>query len=333
EIVSYWLDKGVDGFRYDMAEMVPVEFWSYLNSAIKMKNSNAFLLAEVYNPLEYRNYLQLGRMDYLYDTVGFSDTLKPIMQGQSSTDTLAPAHADVLDIEEHMLHFLENHDEQRIASAEFAGDANKGKPAMVVSALISRSPTMLYFAQDVGEPGDGNAGFGIATRTTIFDYWGVPSHQRWMNGGAFDGGQSSQAEKSLRDFYIRLMNFSATNAALTGGYAEIHSHNRKDAHAAYNDKVFSFVRWNGDERLIVLSNFDADNTHNLEVYVPADIIEQWQLTDGRYMLDEQLYRRNHAQLIVDAGVGRLRISLTALESAVLRVGAPNVSGSSSVDFH
>jgi len=65
QIVSYWLDKGVDGFRYDMAEMVPVEFWSYLNSSIKMKNGDAFLLAEVYNPQEYRNYLQLGRMDYL----------------------------------------------------------------------------------------------------------------------------------------------------------------------------------------------------------------------------------------------------------------------------
>ena len=332
QIVSYWLDKGVDGFRYDMAEMVPVEFWSYLNSAIKTKNRDAFLLAEVYNPREYRNYLELGRMDYLYDKVGFYDALKPIMQGKASTDTLAAAHAAVLDIEEHMLHFLENHDEQRIASADFAGDANKGKPAMVVSALISRAPTMLYFAQDVGEPGDGDAGFGDPTRTTIFDYWGVPSHQRWMNDGAFDGGGLSDAERSLRDFYVRLMRFSASSRAVTGDYAEIHSHNRERDTGTYNDKVFSFVRWTDDERLIVVSNFDDGNSQDLEVSIPAEIITGWNLSDGRYMLDEQLYRAKHAQLIVDGGEGRFRIRLQPLQSAVLKVGAPNISQATDSDF-
>jgi oligosaccharide 4-alpha-D-glucosyltransferase len=321
EIVLYWLDKGVDGFRYDMAEMVPVEFWSYLNSSIKMKNKDAFLLAEVYTPPLYRDYLQLGRMDYLYDKVGFYDTLRSVMQGKASTDALAPVHAEVLDIEKNMLHFLENHDEQRIASLDFAGDANKGKPAMVVSALISRSPTMLYFAQDVGEPGDGDAGFGDPTRTTIFDYWGVPSHQRWMNDGAFDGGGLSTDEKDLRDFYRRLMSFSASNPALTGDYAEIHSFNRAQDNDAYNDKVFSFVRWRDDQQLIVTSNFDAQSSHDLEVRIPADIIAAWQLVNGRYMLDEQLYPRNHAQLIVDKGRGRLRITLEPLGSAVLKVGA------------
>jgi len=332
QIVHYWLDKGVDGFRYDMAEMVPVEFWSYLNSSIKMKNDNAFLLAEVYNPQEYRNYLQLGRMDYLYDKVGFYDTLKPVMQGKTSTDTLAPAHAEVLDIEEHMLHFLENHDEQRIASDGFAGDANKGKPAMVVSALISRSPTMLYFAQDVGEPGDGDAGFGDPTRTTIFDYWGVPSHQRWMNDGSFDGGDLRSEEKALRDFYVRLMQFSASNRALNGDYAEIHSYNRQRDNAAYNEKVFSFTRWQDDERLIVVSNFDDAAGHDLEIHLPPELIAEWDVADGRYMLDEQLYRRNHAQLIVDGGAGMFRISLEPLGSVVLKVGAPNISELPDIDY-
>jgi len=328
QIVLYWLAKGVDGFRYDMAEMVPVEFWSYLNSGIKTRNSDAFLLAEVYTPPLYRDYLELGRMDYLYDKVGFYDRLKPIMQGKASTDTLAPVHAEVLDIEEHMLHFLENHDEQRIASPDFAGDAARGKPAMVVSALISRSPTMLYFAQDVGEPGNGDAGFGDPTRTTIFDYWGVPSHQRWMNNGAFDGGQLSGEEKELRDFYRRLMTFSASNIALTGEYAEIHSINRAIDSDAYNDRVFSFVRWKDGERLVVISSFDADTSHDLEVRIPAEIIASWKLDDGRYMLDEQLYRRNHAQLGVKKGVGTFRITLEPLGSAVLKVGAPNIAGQS-----
>lgn len=322
-IVLYWTDKGVDGFRYDMAEMVPVEFWSYLNSGIKARNPDAFLLAEVYNPDLYRDYLKLGRMDFLYDKVGFYDTLKPVMQGTGSTDELAPVHAEVLDIEAHMLHFLENHDEQRIASPGFAGDAGKGKPAMVVSALISRSPTMLYFGQDVGEPGDGDAGFGDPTRTTIFDYWGVPTHQRYMNDGTFDGGRSTADERALRDFYERLMSFSATNAALNGDYAEIHSVNRAVTDA-YDETLFSFVRWQDEERLIVVSRFADDSPVTVSMTLPAEIVDAFGLDNGRYVLDEQLYGERNGRLIVDNGVGRFDVTLGPLESVVLRVGRQDI---------
>ena len=123
DIALYWIDKGVDGFRYDMAEMVPVEFWSYMNSAIKMARPDAFLLAEIYQPHIYRDYIRLGKMDYLYDKVQLYDSLKAIMQGHGSTDAIVHIQNELADIEPHMLHFLENHDEQRIASAEFAGDA------------------------------------------------------------------------------------------------------------------------------------------------------------------------------------------------------------------
>jgi len=323
DIALYWIDKGVDGFRYDMAEMVPVEFWSYLNSSIKARRPGAFLLAEVYDPSLYRDYLQLGRMDYLYDKVGLYDTLKAIMQGKAATDALAPVHAGVLDIEAHMLHFLENHDEQRIASADFAGDAERGLPAMVVSALIGSAPTMIYFGQDVGEPGDGDAGFGKATRTTIFDYWGVPAHQRWMNGGRFDGGGLSDEERALRDFYARLLRFSATNPAMQGHYAEIHTANRA-AHDDYDDRLFSFVRWRDDERLIVVSNFDPDEPRELLMTLPADIVDAWQLEPGRYDLDEQLYGSNNDQLVVGADGGTFGITLAPLESVVYRVGRRNI---------
>ncbi|HMI08699.1 MAG TPA: alpha-amylase family protein, partial [Flavobacterium sp.] len=188
DIALYWTAKGVDGFRYDMAEMVPYEFWSYMNSAIKMKNPDAFLMAEVYNPKEYRNYIYLGKMDYLYDKVETYDKLKEVIQGKSLPDGLSDIQNHLSDIESHMLHFLDNHDEQRLASPEFAGTPEKGKPLMVVSATIGTSPTMVYFGQEVGEAGNENAGFGTHSRTSIFDYIGVPNHQRWMNGGKFDGG-------------------------------------------------------------------------------------------------------------------------------------------------
>jgi len=287
DIALYWLDFGVNGFRFDMAEMVPVEFWSFMNSSIKMKNPSAFILAEVYNPDLYRAYIKKGKMDYLYDKVQLYDTLKHVMQGHGSTDNIPPIQEYLKDIEHNMLHFLENHDEQRIASPEFAGNAEKGKPAMVVSATISTSPTMIYFGQEVGEPGAENAGFGSASRTSIFDYIGVPHHQRWLNNKKFDGGQSTPQEKALRDFYKRLLNFTINSSALVGNYQDIHQYNREHTEW-YNDKVMSFVRWREDERLIVVSNFSRTDKFGFELQLPENLIQQWNLQEGNYELEDQL---------------------------------------------
>lgn len=318
DIALYWTEKGVDGFRYDMAEMVPVEFWSFMNSSIKMKNPDAFLLAEVYNPALYRAYIREGKMDYLYDKVALYDTIKHIMQGHGSTDYIAAIQNDLSDIEHQMLHFLENHDEQRIASVDFAGLAEKGKPAMVVSTLISTSPTMIYFAQEVGEPGAQNAGFGSPTRTSIFDYIGVPSHQRWMNGKNFDGAKLSESEKSLRDFYKRLLNFTIKSSALMGGYQEIHDFNRKNSEF-YNDRIYSFVRWSEDEKLIISSNFSAIETYGFDLFIPQDIISKWNLNDGLHKVREQLYGSYISELKVENGMGKIRIDLKPLESVVLKI--------------
>lgn len=307
----------MDGFRYDMAEMVPVEFWSYLNSAIKMAMPDAFLLAEIYQPHIYSDYICKGKMDYLYDKVELYDTLKNIMQGHGSTDNIIAIQEGLQDIEHHMLHFLENHDEQRIASAGFAGDAAKAKPAMVVSATISTSPTMLYFAQEVGEPGNGDAGFGSETRTTIYDYWGVPNHVRWMNGGDFDGGQLTGEEKDLRKFYRRLLNFTLKSQALMGEYREIHSHNRSQTEW-YNDRVFSFVRWKDEERLIIVTNFDAGDTFGFVLQLPRDLVETWNLHEGTYVLDDQLGECT-MELQVKNGKAETRIDIAPLESLILRL--------------
>ncbi len=318
DIAAYWLAMGVDGFRFDMAEMVPVEFWSYLNSNIKQLNPDAFLLAEVYNPSLYRTYIHKGKMDYLYDKVEFYDSLKHIMQGHGWTDHIPVVQNGMQDIEHHMLHFLENHDEQRIASPDFAGNALKGKPAMVVSATISTSPTMIYFGQEVGEPAREDAGFGSPTRTSIFDYIGVPAHQRWMNDKKFDGGQLSEEEKELRDFYKRLLNFTIRSSALMGQYRDIHFYNKEHTEG-YSHKVLSFVRWTPEEQLIIVSNFDDQQGYSLELKVPSEIIEQWGLKTGSYQMDEVLFGEVPFKLLVKDGTGKVDISLPPLGSLILRL--------------
>lgn len=315
DIALYWLEQGVDGFRYDMAQMVPVEFWSYLNSNIRMKNPEVILVSEIYIPVMFREYIRLGKMDYLYDKVDLYDTLKKIMAGEAGTDQIVTIQEQLADISGHMLHFMENHDEQRIASSGFAGDARKGKPAMVVSATIGPGPVMVYFGQEVGEPAAADAGFGSATRTTIFDYWGVPGHVRWMNGGAFDGGQLTPEEKELREFYRRLLNFTLRSPALTGEYREIHTHNRHYTEW-YNDRVFSFVRWKGDERLIVVANFESSDGFGFELQLPGDLVGRWGLAEGNHTLVDQLHGRQLSLKVAD-GKAATRIDLQPLESLIL----------------
>lgn len=318
DIALYWIDRGVDGFRYDMAEMVPYEFWSYLNSSIKVKNPNAFLLAEVYNPNEYRNYIKLGKMDYLYDKVETYDHLKAVIQGKALPDALTDISNRLSDIEHHMLHFLDNHDEQRLASPEFAGTPEKGKPLMVVSATISSSPTMIYFGQEVGEPGAEDAGFGKPSRTSIFDYIGVPHHQRWMNEGKFDGGKLSNSEKELRDFYKRLLNFTIKSEALMGKFVDLQKVNREQTDN-YDPGIYSFARYSKNEKLIIVANFSWVTTSSFDLKIPSDVIRQLELTDGEYKLKDELYNSQIVKLQVSNGEGTMSIKINPSESFIFKL--------------
>ncbi|WP_418263309.1 alpha-amylase family protein [Flavobacterium faecale] len=318
DIALYWTKKGVDGFRYDMAELVPFEFWSFMNSAIKMENPDAFLLAEVYNPQLYYNYIKMGKMDYLYDKVGTYDKLKDVIQGRSWPDELTQIQYDLWDIGHHMLKFLDNHDEQRIASPEFAGSGEKGKPMMVVSATISTAPVMIYFGQEVGEAANENGGFGTHSRTSIFDYVGVPSHQRWVNNGKFDGGQLTAEEASLRDFYKRLLNFTLESSALMGGFQEIQFANRYHTQG-YDTWIYSYTRWSETQKLVIVVNFSDEIKSSFELKVPGLVIEKWGLNDGKYKLKEQLYKKTKLIMEVKNGEGLIAMQLEPLESFILEM--------------
>ncbi|MEK0158017.1 alpha-amylase family glycosyl hydrolase [Pseudoalteromonas piscicida] len=308
-IAHFWLEKGVDGFRYDMAEMVPVEFWSFLNSSIKTKNPDAFLLAEVYNPALYRPYIKQGKMDYLYDKVGFYDTLKALMQGKGSAQAVLDSHQSVADIAPHMLHFLENHDEQRIASPEFVGDPLKGKPAMVVSHLISTAPSMIYFGQTLGEDGSEQAGFGSPSRTSIFDYIGVPEHQKWMNDGKFDGALLSDEQKALRNYYVKLLNLAKQPAIAAGEYQQVTLSAEMPSNA---ETVMAFGRKLGQQKLLVVSNFNAEQEQIVTVNLP----KEWR---GAYNDILESHPTLLIQPTTDSEQVKATITLAPLASAVYQL--------------
>ncbi|RAW00253.1 alpha-amylase family protein [Pseudochryseolinea flava] len=273
DILLFWANKKVDGFRCDMAEMVPVEFWHWVIPQIKAVNDELVFIAEIYNPNEYRNYIETGKFDFLYDKVLLYDTLRGVINGDRKTSDIATVQQNLSDVNPHMLHFLENHDEQRAASKFFAGDPWRAFPAMVVSATVDKGPVMIYFGQEVGEPGLGNEGFqGEDGRTTIFDYWGVPEHQKWVNNGKYDGELLSPEQKLLRQSYGTLLTIASTNPAIVlGEYRDITKANV--ANGNFGNDVHAFVRFADEERLIVVTSYNVAE-QAVKVQLPRDLVEE-----------------------------------------------------------
>ena len=248
DILLFWARKGVDGFRCDMAEMVPAAFWQWATDKVKFAYPQIIFIGEVYNPAEYRNYLAAG-FDYLYDKVGMYDTLREVMRGNHSTSSITGAWQATDDIRDHMLYFLENHDEQRVASSFFVGNAQKGVPALVVSALLRQNPLMIYFGQEYGERGMDKEGFsGIDGRTTIFDYWSVDTIARAAQR------KLTAQEKHLKTIYDKVINIATTEKSVVDGA----SFDLMYVNGQYNHE-YAFIRKAGAEVLLVVANFAYSN--------------------------------------------------------------------------
>lgn len=280
EILLFWADKGVDGFRCDMAEMVPVEFWNWVIPQVK-KVRDVIFIAEVYNPDEYRNYIYTGHFDYLYDKVGLYDTVRAVMCGQAPASNISHCWQSLEGIQKNMLNFLENHDEQRVASDFFAGDVRPGIPGMIVSAAMNTNPVMIYSGQELGERGMDAEGFsGRDGRTTIFDYWSVESLRNWNNNGLFDGAKLTPAERSLREMYAKLLNVVRSEPVIVeGAFYDLMYANSGNPYFNPN-RQYAFLRKWKNEVLLVVVNFDrADQC--VWVNIPVEAFKALDFEDNK----------------------------------------------------
>lgn len=284
DVMLFWAGKGVDGFRCDMAEMVPAAFWAYATNRVKSSFPHFAFIGEVYNPVLYRQYLTSG-FDYLYDKVGMYDCLRDITCGYRRASDITNQWQRTNDILDHMLYFLENHDEQRVASDFFAGNPWKAIPALMVSCLFQRNPLMIYFGQELGERGMDEEGFsGRDGRTTIFDYWSLDKVAR----AYYDTGEPSSEERNLRNAYQKIMCLARRERAISEG--QVFDLMYVNQHIA--DKQFAFLRKYGMEVLLVVVNF-ADEAVECDINIPQHAFDFLKLSEGMVYTTDLLTYHPH----------------------------------------
>ena len=309
EILLFWASKGIDGFRCDMAEMVPAAFWDYATAKVKTQYPHIVFMGEVYNPSEYRNYINSG-FDWMYDKVGMYDAMRAVICGQAPAHILTGAWQSVDDIKEHMVYFLENHDEQRIASDFFAGSAIKGLPGMVASVLMKSSPFMLYAAEEYGEKGMDKEGFsGKDGRTTIFDYWSVDTLCR------AEADALNEEERLVLAVHEKTLQIARKEKAVDGDFYDLMYVNPSSENFN-NEKQFAFLRKKDNELLIVVVNFD-DRDVNIQVRIPSHAFEYLAIPEKKYKAKDLL--SGDKQDIVLSNDGLIPMSLASRGSRVWKI--------------
>ena len=268
DILLFWAAKGIDGFRCDMAEMVPAAFWLWATARVRERYPHILFIGEVYNPGLYRQYLQAG-FDYLYDKVGMYDAMRDVICHRRTTEAITWAWQQTDDIRQHMLYFLENHDEQRIASDFFAAQAEKAVPALVVSALMQQNPFMVYCGQEWGERGMDKEGFsGHDGRTTIFDYWALTP--------------PTTSPSTLTALYSRVLNIARTEKAVTDGQMfDVMYVNRQYT------RQYAFLRKAGKEIMLVAANFD-DKPVSIKLTLPDHAFSFLEIREKAYEAEDLL---------------------------------------------
>ena len=287
-ILRFWAAKGVDGSRCDMAHMVPVDFWEWAIKSVKEKYPNIIFIAELYEVNIYRDYIYRGGFDYLYDKVNLYDTLRGIQCGNISAAQLTGCWQTVDGIAHHMLNFLENHDEQRFASRQYAGDADLAIPSLTVAATMSTGPAMIYFGQELGEKAEDAEGFsGLDGRTTIFDYWSVPTVRRWYNNGKCNTDNLSAREKDLREKYSKILNLCTKEKAIAkGDFFDIMYVNYGNP-TINPHNIYAYIRKFESEFIFVAVYFGG-NAFKCDFAIPQHAFDILELPKGTFTATELL---------------------------------------------
>lgn len=303
-ILAYWQNMGVDGFRVDMAHMIPMHYWAWQTRRCRKRHPSVFFMAEAYDndpaKLTDGNVLEellASGFDAVYDDPSY-DIIKHIIEGDKWANDIDPTANPFSPLFHQSLRYAENHDEVRLASSgNWAGCGMEiGQPVSAILFGLGRGPVMLYNGQETGEPACGAEGFsGDDGRSSIFDYGTLPSLTPWVNQHRYDGAQLTPAQKNLRAFYARLLNLCAEPAFTCGDFYGLNQANQNNPQygqlhhdPASGHWLYSFLRRDaptGQAFLVVVNLHPTETLDNVHIQIPEDT-QEW--LGGKFLLEGEL---------------------------------------------
>ncbi|HYJ05533.1 MAG TPA: alpha-amylase family glycosyl hydrolase [Chthoniobacterales bacterium] len=309
QVIAHWQAVGVDGFRCDMAHMVPPEFWSWVIAQARARRPEVFFIGEAYDDDPSKvpgsdpvvSQLNWGKGNVLFDLLnaGFDAVydapayraLKRIYDGSGWANDIDRDIADDF-ICHNSVRYAENHDEVRLAAQSEWGrlSMDVGRPVSAILYGLSRGAVMLYNGQEVGEPAAGAEGFGgDDARTSIFDYWSMPELVKWVNDHHYDGAGLSPQQKSLRSFYSRLINLVGEPAFRDGKFFALNPANRDNpafgrlpGEEASGHWLYAFLRYDPatPQRFLVVANLHPTIVlRDVRILLPENALHFLDLSD------------------------------------------------------
>ena len=287
EVLAYWQELGVGGFRCDMAHMVPPTFWRWAIARARLRDEDAFFMAEGYNDHmkltggDVHDALLDAGFNAVYDSPAY-DALRGICERGAWANDLDEANRDHLKSFFRGVRYLENHDEQRLA----APCAWNGRGPAVARALMAAqytataSPVLVYNGQECGEDASGPGGFGGDNgRTSIFDYTSLPHFRHWTAGGAFDGSAMTPQERALRGATVSVLRLLQHPALSKGGFYGLNWANKEtpgfgrvEGEQTSGHYLYAYLRHyrKAKATVLVVCNFHPQQDFTTCIHIPQN---------------------------------------------------------------
>lgn len=246
--MQYWINEcDIDGFRCDMAHLVPLDFWVDAQHECE-KIKPLFWLAEC----EVPEYHKVFDVTYAWRWMHVSEKLAKNIVGINDMKEVLRLYTDYPPGALKLL-FTSNHDENTWNGTEYEKYGDLAKAFAVFVFTWSGVP-LIYSGQELPN----------LKRLKFFDK---------------DEIEWTDKEPALQNFYQRLTNLRSTNTALhdTSGIEVLSTD--------YNENIFAFLRTNGNDKVLVILNLS--NRDKLQFHITHPLLEgnfQHLFSDMQYKL-------------------------------------------------